>query len=287
MYYSLNAIRAFDLAAKHKSFKQAADQLNVTPTAISHQIRRLEEILGSSLFKRKIRAVELTDAGKKLASVTTSSLNELDDVLDEIRLNQQKLTISTTSSFASLCLIPIVNLFLDNHPEIDLSLRTTEDLERMKKDDNIDLAIRFGDLTGVEQQHILLSDPVDIYAASSFPAELANLAGQNLLETQWKNTGLPTVSWRDWVNETDQKGVIRQFEQEHQVIHAALAGQGLALVSSLLVRNFVREGWLKPVTVKDIQPQSPSLGYYLVYPQNIQPNGRVEHFVRWLTAALV
>src|SRR5690606_15370787 len=113
---------------KHKSFKQAADQLNVTPTAISHQIRRLEETLGSSLFKRKIRAVELTDAGKKLASVTTSSLNELDDVLDEIRLNQQKLTISTTSSFASLCLIPIVNLFIDNHPGIDLSLRTTEDL---------------------------------------------------------------------------------------------------------------------------------------------------------------
>src|SRR6266403_1080676 len=142
---SLNGLRAFEAAARHLSFTQAASELNVTQTAISHQIKRLEEELGVSLFVRQNRALSLTPEAKEYLPGIRAAFNDLRLATDRLlrRDDDHVLTISTLASLAAKWLLPRLSAFQEAHPGIDVRITTSTGLVDFKNGD-VDAAIRYG-----------------------------------------------------------------------------------------------------------------------------------------------
>lgn len=141
----LSALRAFEAAARHGSFKQAANELAVTPTAISHQIRSLEQYTGLTLFVRQVRKVVLTDAGLELYPVLRDGFNAFETVLQRLETAQarRRVIISATNAFMARWLAPRVADFQKLHPEIDLELDASDQAVDLGSD-VADIAIRYG-----------------------------------------------------------------------------------------------------------------------------------------------
>lgn len=276
----LNSIRVLEAAARLKSFKAAADELNVTPTAISHQIRMLEERLGTLLFERKTRAIELTEEGEKLAQASYQALKQLSSVLEGISDTQTTLTLSTTSSFAAMWLIPKLEKFYELNPHIQVIVKTGELLDDIEKDRRIDLAIRYGKFEGEEANKIeLVNETLGLYATPEYLENHPRISDACLIETKWENTNLPVISWDQYLDKQHKPASIRQFDQEHHVIQATLAGQGVALVSSLLVQTALQQGWL---TEYDKKHRPSGLAYYMIIPPHSKHSRKVAIFRNWL-----
>ena len=141
----LNAIKAFEAAARHESFSRAADELFVTHGAVSHQIRALEEELGIALFARDGKRVRLTDTGRRYATRVRTALMGLADATREVRAGdrERRLVVSMLSSFAARWVTPRIGSFIEAHPQWDLELLSTNALTDFARDD-VDVAIRFG-----------------------------------------------------------------------------------------------------------------------------------------------
>lgn len=280
----LNSIRVLEAAARLKSFKAAADELNVTPTAISHQIRMLEERLGTLLFERKTRAIELTEEGEKLAQASYQALKQLSTVLEGISDTQTTLTLSTTSSFAAMWLIPKLEKFYELNPHIQVIVKTGELLDDMEKDRRIDLAIRYGQFKGEEANRVeLVNETLGLYATPEYLKNHPRINDACLIETKWENTNLPVISWDQYLDKQHKPANIRQFDQEHHVIQATLAGQGVALVSSLLVQTALQQGWL---TEYDKKHRPSGLAYYMIIPPHSKRSRKVAVFRNWLADEL-
>ncbi|WP_025900053.1 LysR family transcriptional regulator [Sneathiella glossodoripedis] len=286
---SLNVLKVFDAAARLKSFKKAAEELHVTPTAVSHQIKTLEESLGTRLFERHTRAVQLTRDGELLSETTFDVFRRLSDTINFIVGSEQVLTISTTSSFASLWLVSNLVKFYKENPSIGISIHTAEQKADIMADRRIDLAISYGQFEGaMPHSSKLITEKFGLYATSAYLEKYEKLDEVQLLETEWVNTSLPSISWetllsQDWCKE----GVsyqIRRYNQEQHVIQAALAGQGIALVSSLLVMNALTESWLVPFTRNELPNEIAGLTYYLVVPPRNRRNKNVLAFTNWLNS---
>ena len=266
----MNSIKVFDAAARLGSFKKASEELHVTPTAVSHQIKLLEETLGTLLFKRKTRAVELTQNGKLLANTTYNVLQQLTNTISEISSSKKSITISTTSSFAAMWLLPNLNKFNKLYPDIEVVVKTGEQLDDLNRDWSIDLAIRYGIFEdSIENSELLMTEEIGMYATPNFIESITKMDEVNLLETKWQNKNFSEVSWSTLlkdINNSDVNYVMRLFDQEHYIIQAALAEQGIALVSSLLAHNAIKQGWLIKYdfikTIKEIK----GFSYYLVTP---------------------
>src|SRR6202790_2648123 len=142
---SLNGLRAFEAAARHLSFTVAASELNVTQTAISHQIRRLEEELGIRLFIRQNRALALTPEARDYLPGVRAAFNDLRYATERVlrRDNDHVLTVSTLASLAAKWLLPRLSAFQEAHPGIDVRITTSTSLVEFKNDD-VDAAIRYG-----------------------------------------------------------------------------------------------------------------------------------------------
>lgn len=284
----INSLRVFDSAARLNSFKAAAAELNVTPTAVSHQIRALEKKLGTLLFKRKTRLIILTPEGEKLARVVSHSLLQISDVLEEISDNQSVLTVSTTTSFAAQWLVPKLESFHLRHPEIRVVVKTGESLDDLQKDKRIDLAIRYGQFDAQNEYATkLITEQFGMYATKEYLQGLPNIEDAILIETAWKNRELQPITWTHYFNNKNvgkEKLKIRSYEQEHYVIQAALAGQGVALVSSLLIQTALRQKWLEK------HPGGESiegLTYYMLTSSAHVKNRKVVFFREWLLDELV
>ena len=289
---SLNTLRTFDSAARLKSFKKAAEELHVTPTAVSHQIKALEETLETLLFERHTRAVKLTREGEILSDTTFNVFRQLTSTINEIVDSKEMLTISTTSSFASMWLVPNLDKFYDAHPGIDISIQTGEQKVDVVRDRRVDLAIRYGqyDLT---QPHTskLVTETFGMYATPAYLDAFTTLEGAHLLETEWVNKSLPSIAWKALITrlsstEIEPNYTLRRFDQEHHVIQAALAGQGIALISSLLAKNALAHQWLVPFSNGALQGEIEGLTYYLVVPPHNQRNKNVEAFTQWLSSEI-
>jgi len=285
---SLNVLRTFDAAARLQSFKRAADELNVTPTAVSHQIKTLEEGLGVRLFVRQTRAVKLTRNGELLLETTSNVFRQLNDTVNDIVGSKEMLTISTTSSFASMWLVPNLEKFYKENPDIDVSIQTGEQKMDLMRDRRIDLAISYGQYDATQPYAAkLITEEFGMYASPTYLDELTDINDAQLLETEWVNKSLPSIAWEGVLNQQGRKDsqshyTVRRFDQEHHVIQAALAGQGIALVSSILVRNAETEGWLVPYSNNSLQDEIEGLTYYLVVPPHNQRNKNVVAFTKWL-----
>lgn len=279
----LNSIRVFDSAARLTSFKAAALELNVTPTAVSHQIRALEEKLGTLLFERKTRAIILTPEGEKLARVVYHSLQEISCVLEEISDNQTVLTVSTTASFATQWLVPKLDSFRQRYSEINVVIKTCEHLEDLQKDRRIDLAIRYGEFdTQIENATKLVTERFGMYATKQYLQDFPRIEEATLIETMWKNPSLQPITWKQYFQNKDfniMKLNIRSYDQEHHVIQAALAGQGIALVSSLLVQTALQQGWLKQHHNGELLE---GLTYYMLTTSRNKNSRKVGLFREWL-----
>ena len=237
----LNALRAFEAAARLESFARAADELAVTPGAISQQIRSLEEHVGAALFVREGRGLSLTEAGRAAANVTSEAFEALERAVSLMRQPTQRraLTVSVAPSFAGKWLAPRLFRFQENHPELEVWIAATSERVDLSAG-AADLGIRYGpggDMTLNEER--LLPEEVlpvcspDLLRAGVDLRRPRDLADQTLLHDASPETEVDGADWASWLKARNVRGVETargvRFNQSALVIDAAVAGRGVAL----------------------------------------------------------
>ncbi len=281
---SLPALRSFDAAARTGSFKDAASELGVTPTAVSHQIRTLEEQLGVALFVRQIRKIVLTREGTRLAGATSRGFREIYGALDEMRDVSSRLTIAATPAFAALWLVPRLADFEAKHPATSVHIETSTKPLDLERDRRIDVAIRYG--TGEYPGLDAFSIAEETFGAFANPEWLragTRIEDAVLIETRWRSPSLRPVGWDDWLgaHQLDPANFTRRrsFDQEQHSLQAALAGQGLVLASSLLAGDMLERGWLE-----EYRPEKriSGLRYTAVSRAGHSEAQKVRQFLAWL-----
>ncbi|MFV3332511.1 LysR substrate-binding domain-containing protein [Pseudomonas sp. NY15437] len=276
----LNALRGFEAAARLGSFHKAAEELHLTQSAISQQIRSLESFVEQPLFYRSGRKVALTDAGADLLSTTQSMLQQLAvgiRRLDQYRKPNQ-LVVNTTPAFARHWLVPRLGDFHARHPQIDLWLLTTDETPDLATQ-TIDIAVR-DDLTAQAECRfrVLLEDRL-------YPACHPSL----LRQPQTSRTTLHGEREMDWAHwqlqggaEVGQRSEGLNFSDPGLLLDAASQGLGIALVSRLLAGDALGHGLLAPLSEQTVRGPNWSL---LVHQQSERTAQAVE-FCEWLSTAL-
>jgi LysR family glycine cleavage system transcriptional activator len=203
----LNSLRAFEAAARHLSFTKAAEELHVTPAAISHQIKALEEQLGVPLFRRLTRALRLTEAGQAALPPMRDGFDRLADAVDLLRAHEESgaITVSLDPSFAAKWLVPRLDRFRAAHPDLDLRLDATDKLADFQRD-NVDLAIRYGggNYPGLEVERLLSEEifPVcspKLLEGSAPLAQPGDLRHHTLIHLEWDSEDVTAPTWRMWL----------------------------------------------------------------------------------------
>lgn len=249
----LTALRTFESASRLLSFKAAAQELSVTPTAVSHQIRSLETWLGVPLFERLPRQVRLTEGGERLFHSVHGALLDVAQSLDTLRPQRSAghLTVSTTPAFAALWLVPRLGRFYSAHPDINLRLDTQCDVIDLQQDASVDLAIRYslGDYPNLYGQ-CLFDEAFAVYGSPEQVA-LAATRVPTLISVRWHNSELYALGWQAWCEKAAETWLahtaqLREYDEEHYALQAAIAGQGLVLASNILVSESVASGLLVP-----------------------------------------
>lgn len=285
----LNALRAFESAARQGSFKVAAAELAVTPTAVSHQIRALETWLGVPLFERLPRQVRLTDGGERLFRSLHGALLDVTQSLDSLRplRSAGHLTISTTPAFAALWLVPRLGHFYAAHPHITLRLDTNCAVIDLHQDASIDLAIRYGHQPSPGLHGIQLFD--ECFAVYGSPTQVAQAWHQTppLISVHWHNSELYAQGWHAWCaqageNWLENAATIRAYDDEHYALQAAIAGQGLVLASSILVSQSLANGLLQPYRA---EISIPGASYSALCVPGRERHPPVKAFFAWLGQA--
>ncbi|WOF73514.1 LysR substrate-binding domain-containing protein [Parvibaculaceae bacterium PLY_AMNH_Bact1] len=281
---SLVALRAFDAAARLGSFKQAADALNVSATAISHHIRGLEAQIGVPLFLRGTRQVSLTDEGRQLSEATAFAFSRIEATLETLCVAENTLTISTTPAFASLWLAPRIQSFEAQHPYLRVRTVSSTDVVDLQRDRTIDAAIRYGEDGCSHDGWLTLRESVCAFGSPDYIRRLEHLSQAEFISTAWMSKDLKHTSWTDWFAaaeyEPDKDAKVREFLQEHEVLQAGLGGQGLILLSDVLAADMVARGWLEPYR-PDICLEG--LGYRVICGPQKSDSKKLKAFVAWLT----
>ncbi len=200
----LNALKAFEAAARHLSFTKSAAELNVTPAAVSHQVKALEELLGVPLFRRLTRALVLTDAGRAALPTLGQGFDLLADGVEQMRDHAESgvLTISVSPSFGAMWLVPRLERFRVRHPEIEIRMDGTDRLIDVARD-GADVALRYGpgDYRGVRVDRLFgqvntpVCSPALLIGAQPL-RQPCDLCHHTLLHIDWKDA---EASWRMWL----------------------------------------------------------------------------------------
>ena len=264
----LSALRAFESAARHLSFRSAADELAVTPTAVSHRIRVLETHLRCRLFVRKVRAIELTEQGRMLYAAVSRGFDVIASAVERLHSPKRRsLTLSTTPAFAAKWLVPRLADFHARYPELDLRIHASNDPVDLRAG-QADLAIRYGHgyYDGLHST-LLLRDRFAPLASPALTIKGATgLLAQTLIHFDWHRPPPIDLSWAAWARAAGLTGLdtesgIRYSEESH-AIQAAVAGQGVALASLVLAADEIRMGLLEVCAA----PMLDALSYHLVRP---------------------
>jgi LysR family glycine cleavage system transcriptional activator len=291
----LTAFRTFEAAARHRSFSRAAQELNVTPAAVSYLVRELEEQLKVQLFRRSGRGVGLTQAGEILRDSAANALDDIERAIERVRAlegqNQSRINVSTTPSFAMKWLVPRLNHFLMRFPEVDVRVDMSRQVVGFAPGE-MDLAIRFGTdrHPGLLVDHLLRDHLFPVCTPrflKSKPAlrQPADLKHFTLIHPDYHPEGSVWPSWDSWlaiagVTGIDTKRGLR-FNQSALAIQAALDGQGVALTDASLVEFDLAAGRLvRPF--KQVVQTPEKLGYWLVMPSRSRENPLIEAFRLWL-----
>ncbi|KGQ13547.1 Glycine cleavage system transcriptional activator [Beauveria bassiana D1-5] len=247
----LTAIRAFDAVARHASFKAAAEEIGVTPTAISHQICLLEDSLEQRLFTRSARSVALTPAGETLFRASGNIFTTLREAVESIETlsHPGTLTLSTTSNFLTNWLVPRLPSLHQRHPALELRFHSGVALADLHGK-MADCAVRYSmQADGSLDSTLLHSDKFVLVASPQLKLRSVNdLPGMTLFHIDNRHVPSPEPSWQHWKSvfgpeDLDvQSGI--HFDDETHAIQAAIAGQGILLASELLIRRALQQGLL-------------------------------------------
>ena len=247
----LVGLRAFEAAARHQSFKRAAEELHVTPTAISHQVRQLEAAIGTRLFERRVRQVTLTAEGQVLLPVLRDGFDAFARAIEALSTRNRRavVTLSTTPAFAAKWLVPRLAQFRRLRRDIDLTLLATLDVVDLKAG-VADLALRYG--RGPYPGLVAEPLTVDRFAPVMCPRlkirKHADLKSATLLHSVYQRSDPNNPTWRQWLKIAGVEGVDAKaglhFSDEAHAIQATVAGAGIALHSLLLVSEELANGTL-------------------------------------------
>ena len=249
----LNALRTFEVAARHMSFKDTADELCITSTAVSHRIRALEEWLGVKLFNRLTRSLELTKEGEAYAPIIQEAFRLLSDGSEALKQSNEggALIISSTMSFASNWLTQRLPRFHKKYEEFDISVEATDTAINLAST-NVDIAIRYGE-GGYDELHsqMLFTDIVTPVCtpemAAKFPTP-SDLLNAPRVDYNWAGFSDRDPSWQKWFTAAGLPdaglGSSVGFSEEHMVLSEAIAGRGVALVGVVAAADATQRGSL-------------------------------------------
>jgi len=287
----LNSLRAFESAARNLSVSAAAAELSVSPAAISHQIRLLEDFIGLPVLERSGRGIALTDAGRAALAPVQLGFGHFHSAMDAVDALGEtgSLNISVAPSFAAKWLLPRLHDFQTRHPQIDVNVSASVQLVDFTRD-SVDLAIRYG---GGNYQELhsekLLAESVypvcsPALLASGAPLKsLADLASQTLLHDDSPDNDPSCPGWDHWLRAAGHGDIdaVRgpRFNQASLVLEAAILGRGVALAKATLAEADIKAGRL----VRPFSTEVPvNFAYYFVAPRGKLNLPKVSFFRDWL-----
>lgn len=291
---SLNALQMFESAARHLSFTLAARELNVTQTAVSHQIRRLEEQLGVRLFVRHNRRLALTREAEDYVPAIRAAFQDMRQATDRLRRFRPDnvLTVSTTMSLAAKWLVPRLGGFQEANPGIEVRISTTMRLVDFRQEE-IDVAIRFGHggWPGLRADWLMAEDifPVCSPALLAGPRPLRrpeDLAQHTLLHVDTRRD-----EWQLWLTAAGAPAALAarpslSFDQRLMAVQAAMDGLGVALGYQRLVEGDLAAGRLVAPFAMVAMSERPA-GYYIVAPKETADMPKIARFRDWLMRSVV
>ncbi len=282
----LNAVRAFEAAARRLSFTLAAEELNVTQAAVSHQVKALEQRLGVPLFRRLNRGLRLTDAGALYRTELEDILDRLEQATERLRASEAAglLTVSTGTSFASKWLVPRLQRFRERRPDIDVRIDADDALTDFRRD-NVDLAIRYGGgvYPGLYSVKLLQDTVFPVCGPKLLEGPYPLRAPEDLKHHTLLHDQGVVEDWSSWLRTAGVSGVDASrgpsFSHSAMLIEAAIAGQGVALARSSMVAHDLREGRLVQPFLLSLRPE---FSYWVVCPQGTVDKPKIAEFRAWV-----
>lgn len=288
------ALRTFEAAARHLNFTRAADEVGLTPAAVSYQIKEIEDQLGMVVFTRTSRTIRLTPAGQIVFEATAEALDMLHRAVGRARKlarGEGLLRVTADPVFAGKWLMPRVDSFRKAHPGLELRFDASSEVRDFDTDD-VDAGVRFGAgrYPGIKAHRLFdnviapVCSPALLKAGPPLetPADLAN---HTLAHIDWSMQGVVWPNWQAWMAAAgmedfdDSRCVV--FSESSQVIQAALAGSAVALVDLTMVGRDLSEGRLvRPFALGLKMP--PEFAYFLVYPEASGEDPRIAAFREWI-----
>jgi len=288
------ALRTFEAAARHLNFTRAADELGLTPAAVSHQIKEIEDQLDLVLFTRTSRTIRLTEAGNVLLEASVDALDLLNRAVSRARKMTRGtalLKVTLDAQFATKWLMRRIDDFRRQRPGIELRFDITYDVRDFERDD-VDIGIRFGTGRYAGLCAHRLFDNIIIPVCS--PALLASgpplneprdLFRHTLAHIDWSRQGVTWPNWSMWM----QAAGVDDFDDSRTLVYgsstdatqAALDGNAVALADFAMVANDLSQGRL----VRPLQlgiKVAPEFAYFLVYPEAVKDDARIAAFREWL-----
>lgn len=292
----LKAIQSFEATARHLSFTAAAEELNVTPAAIGHQVRALEDYFGQKLLNRSTRQVEMTEEARWVLPVITQGLDLLADAGARLMATKSTplINISVNLGFASRWLVQHMDGFHQQSPEWDVRLSTTNKLVDLKKRD-YDMCIRYGDgiYPGLTVHRLGEEEVSPVCSPELLEGERAirepnDLRWHTLIHEDWVISNEQVwPSWRMWLQAAGADRVDPKpgphLSQASLAVQAAIAGQGVALSSTAMIADDLKSGRLVRPFGEYYRTRVDS-GYFLVYLEEAENNPKVVAFRDWLLA---
>ena len=292
----LTALRAFEAAARLLSFKDAAKELSLTPTAISHQVRLLEEFCGKALFQRHPRPLSLTPAGAGLLLKVAQGLDLFAEGLASVvEPVGKRLRITATNAFAARWIMPRMASWRESHPDIGLDIMGTDDLLDLAGD-QVDIAIRYARSPPKgfvcsevgRDRYVLVGSPALVGPA---PVDLSptDLLLFPLIDGQWHADAPNPPMWHEWVRVARTKGAevpdldkhaALSFREDLHGIEAAISGYGIAICSDVLVARELTEGRLVQVSYLSLDGYT----FYVTHRQNHNRRNQIKAFGTWIEA---
>lgn len=272
---NLNSLSMFDAAARHGSFRRAAEALHLTQGAVAQQVRNLEKQTQTQLFHRLPQGLSLTDEGRVYHKAISVALQQIETATRALKPATQSITLSVPPSLASKWLVLRLANFATQHPDISLHIHASETRTDFTKDP-VDIAIRQGNSPSIPNTHSAQLAPLDLVAVahpsiSSMPLTLAETVALHLIEdghNRWKilckNNFLPYPD------------TVLSFNQTALAIDAAITGQGVTLAPRLLVQDALNQGHLTVLW----QPPETSEAYHLLHPTTQHQHRKT--VVEWL-----
>lgn len=290
-------LRAFEAAARNMSFKMAAAELGVTPTAISHQIKLLEQYCGQPLFRRRPRPLAMTWAGDQLFPVVRDGLEAFSTALSTVRVGAAsgRLRITATNAFAARWLLPRLPRWREAYPRVKLDVVGTDDVLDLRAGE-ADVAIRYalkpprdGSWTELVRDRFHVVASPRLVGSIRRPMSPVKLADFPLIEAEWPPDAINAPNWRRWrsVALRHHKSVpdlaslaSLSFREELHAIEAAIAGHGIAICSDVLVAPELASGTLLVVSTIALS----GYRFYVVHRDGHPKAASIKAFIAWTRA---